>query len=464
MKRITWFLALFSALLFSPAALVARPNLVLIIADDCTYLDLGVYGGQARTPNLDRLAGQGMQFSRAFQAAPMCSPTRHNLYTGIYPVKSGAWPNHTQVYPGTKSIAHYLREAAYRVALAGKVHVAPKESFPFEYLGGFGAKDPHHPNTGAGMEELLVEAKKSETPFCLIASSHEPHEPWDKGDASAYDPAKLKLPPTFVDTPATREAYAKYLAEITYFDAQCGALLDALERHGLVENTLVMVLSEQGSSFPFAKWTCYEMGLASGMIARWPGKIETGSNTDALVEYVDIAPTLLDAAGLETPGTMDGRSFLGVLTGKKSEHKQYTYGIQTTRGIARGSEYYGIRSAATKTHRYIRNLHHTEIFQNNVTEMEAYWQEWIAAAAAGNAHARAMIEKYQRRPGEELYDVEKDPHCLVDLANRPEYAALKAELSAKLDAWMASQGDQGAETEAMSLTRKANDRVTESPN
>ena len=119
-----------------------RPNLVLIIADDCTYLDMGVYGGQAKTPTLDTLAQQGMQFSRCFQAAPMCSPTRHNIYTGIYPVKSGAWPNHTRVYPGTQSIVHYLHESGYRVALSGKSHIGPKASFPFEYSSEFLSADP----------------------------------------------------------------------------------------------------------------------------------------------------------------------------------------------------------------------------------------------------------------------------------------------------------------------------------
>ena len=99
----------------SPSAQSAElPNLVFMIADDCTYLDLSVYGGQAKTAHLEQLAAEGMQFSRCFQAAPMCSPTRHNIYTGIYPVKSGAWPNHTRVYPGTKSIAHYLKDAGYR--------------------------------------------------------------------------------------------------------------------------------------------------------------------------------------------------------------------------------------------------------------------------------------------------------------------------------------------------------------
>ena len=463
MRQIPAFLALVGALAFSNFAMAERPNLVLIIADDCTYLDLGAYGGQAKTPNLDRLAQQGMQFSRVFQAAPMCSPTRHNIYTGIYPVKSGAWPNHTKVYPGTKSIAHYLQGAGYRVALSGKVHVAPKESFPFEYSRGFGEKAPNQPTICTEMEQLLVESKTTGTPFCLIACSHEPHEPHNKGDPSAYGPEKLTLPPTFVDTSATRDEYSRYLAEITYFDAQCGVLLESLERNGLVENTLVMVISEQGASFPFAKWTCYEMGLASGMIVRWPGKIKSGSRSDALVEYVDIAPTFLDAAGLKTPTTMDGQSFLAVLIGEKTEHKQYTYGIQTTRGIANGSKNYAVRSAATKTYRYIRNLNYTEEFKDNCTELDAYWKTWVEEASSGNRHAKDMTERYQHRPAEELYDVEKDPHCLINLADRPQYGAQKAELSARLDAWMAAQGDKGVETEALSFTRKAKAKENESP-
>ncbi|MEM7478554.1 MAG: sulfatase-like hydrolase/transferase, partial [Planctomycetota bacterium] len=93
----------------------SKPNFVFIIADDCTFRDLGCYGGQAKTPNMNRLAGQGMQFSRCFQSAPMCSPTRHNIYTGLYPVKSGAYPNHTFAKAGTKSVAHYLRPLGYRV-------------------------------------------------------------------------------------------------------------------------------------------------------------------------------------------------------------------------------------------------------------------------------------------------------------------------------------------------------------
>lgn len=467
MKLTSLFALLLSLAVATTASAAENPNLVLIIADDCTYLDLGVYGGQAETPALDNLARQGMQFSRCFQAAPMCSPTRHNIYTGIYPVKSGAWPNHTRVYPGTKSIVHYLRDAGYRVALSGKTHIGPKDSFPFEYSSEFRSADPYSPNPYPEIEKLLSESKNTGTPFCLMACSNEPHTPYSKGDASAYDPNRLELPPTFVDTPNTRNEYAKYLAEITYFDAQCGALLDLLDKHDLAKNTLVMVISEQGSGFPFAKWTCYELGLTSAMITRWPGKIEPGLKSDALVEYVDITPTFLDAAGLETPETMDGRSFLPVLTGEVTEHKTYTYGVHTTRGIGSGSENYGVRSAGTKTHRYIRNLNHTEIFKNVVTrpggDQADFWMSWIEKGMAGDSHARAMTTRYQRRPAEELYDVENDPHCLNNLIDDPKHARMKAELSKRLDAWMKSQGDEGAATEALAHTRKSNYKENKRP-
>lgn len=439
-----------------------KPNFVFIIADDCTYLDLEVYGGQAKTPNLNRLAEEGMTFSRCFQAAPMCSPTRHNIYTGIYPVKSGAYPNHTFVYPGTHSIGHYLKEADYRVALSGKTHISPREAFPFEYSNDFKDNDPLAKNPYPALDRLITESKEAGTPFCIFACSNEPHTPYTMGDPSQYPPDSLELPPSFVDTPETRGAFSKYLAEITYYDAQCGALLDLLERHQVTDNTLVMIVSEQGSAFPFAKWTCYELGLTSGLVARWPGKIEPGTKSDALVEYVDVAPTFLEAAGVDVPATMDGKSFLEVLTGARVEHKDYTYGIQTTRGIINGSETFGIRSCGTRTHRYIRNLTPDIRFTNAVTRKGGdkidFWTSWTRKAEEGDPHAIAMVEKYHHRPAEELYDVVEDPHCLNNLIGDPNLEDIRSDLSAKLDQWMKSQGDKGAETEAIAHTRLGKNR------
>lgn len=451
-------LVVFPCLLWSARLHAAeRPNLVFMIADDCTYLDLEIYGGQARTPNLKRFASQGMTFSRCFQAAPMCSPTRHNIYTGIYPVKSGAWPNHTRVYPGTKSIAHDLLGAGYRVALSGKTHIAPRASFPFEYDKEFQNADPAQDRPYPTLEKLITESKAAGSPFCIFACSNEPHTPYTQGNPADYPPESLQLPPTFVDTPETRQNYSKYLAEITYFDSQCGALLDLLDRQGVSENTFVMIVSEQGSAFPFAKWTCFELGLASGMVVRWPGKVQPGSQTDALVEYCDVAPTLLDAAGLPTPARMDGRSFLPVLLQQQAEHKQYTFGIHTTAGIINGSDAFGIRSCGTKTHRYIKNLHPDAVFTNAVTRVGGdkadFWQSWIERANAGDTHAIAMTNKYQHRPAEELYDVSRDPHCMHNLIDDPQLQSLKMELAGQLQRWMAEQGDTGQEIEALAKTR-----------
>lgn len=416
-----------------------QPNFLFIIADDCTHRDIGCYGGQALTPNIDQLAKEGMRFTQCFQAAPMCSPTRHNIYTGLYPVKSGAYPNHTFAKDGTKSVVHYLKPRGYRVALSGKTHIAPKEVFPFEYSGG------KNPDLNA-VEKLFEESNKAGTPFCLFACSNEPHTPYTMGDPSKYDAAKLKLPANFVDTPETRSEYVKYLAEISYYDWQVGECLRLLDKHGHTDNTLVVVVSEQGSSFPFAKWTCYDSGLQSAMIARWPGKIAAGMTSDAMVEYVDVLPTFLHAAGKDQPDVLDGQSFLPVLTGKETRHKDFVFGLMTTRGINNGSDHFGIRSVRSDKYKYIVNLTPEAKFQNACVKAPSF-VSWKAKAQAGDAAAAEIVRRYQHRPAEELFDVTADTLEWTNLADDPKLAEVKSELKDQLARWMAAQGDKGAQTE-----------------
>jgi uncharacterized sulfatase len=437
---ILWILCGFTALLL-PGNIRGgdHPNIVFINADDLTHTDLSVYGGQAHTPNFERIAAEGMKFSHCFQAAPMCSPTRHNLYTGIYPVKTGAYPNHTFAKEGTKSIVHHLKPLGYRVALSGKTHISPKEVFPFEYSG---QKNPDM----EAIESLFVESKQAGTPFCLFACSNEPHTPWNLGDPGRYPPGKIELPPYLVDTPETRKGMSNYLAEITYYDDQVGQILDLLDKHGLRENTLVMVSSEQGNSMPFAKWTLYDNGLQTALIARWPGKIAPGSETAAMVEYVDVVPTLLDAVGAEAVGELDGKSFLPVLLGEKSEHKDYVFGIMTTRGIINGSDSFGIRSVRNRTHRLIVNLTPETKFTNACTQSPEFLS-WVEKAAKGDAEAARLVKKYHYRPGEELYDVSGDWHNFQNLGDDPAHQEIRNTLRARLDEWMKEQGDLGQETE-----------------
>jgi uncharacterized sulfatase len=427
-----------------------QPNFLFIIADDCTYRDIGCYGGQAHTPNIDALARQGMRFTRSFQAAPMCSPTRHNIYTGIYPVKSGAYPNHTFVKAGTRSIVNYLKPLGYRVALSGKTHIQPRSIFSFEY-----SADKNNPDMKV-IDQFLGECRQDKTPFCLFACSNEPHSPWNKGDASRYDPAKITLPPYFVDTPETRRNFSNYLAEITYLDGQVGECLRLLEKHQVSDNTLVIFTSEQGSGFPFAKWTCYDNGLQNALVASWPGKIKPGQVSDAMIEYVDVVPTFVSAAGGKPAKVLDGKSYLPVLLGQAREHKKHVYGLHTTRGIINGNDFFGIRSIRGERYKLIMNLTPEVRFQNACTKNEVFrsWEE----KAKTDADAADKVRRYRHRPGLELFNLSSDPLEWKNLADDPKLANIKSDLQARLMAWMKSQGDEGQQTELEALQHQGRNR------
>lgn len=437
------------------------PNILLFLADDMTYHDAGVYGNpDVHTPHIDRLAAQGMRFTQAFNSSPMCAPTRMSLYTGIHPVRNGGHPNHSRVYDHIESMPHHLTRLGYRVALIGKRHEAPEENFPFEYLGG-----SHGDRSGKGLDlemgkVLAFMEENAGRPWTLVISSNQPHTPWNRGDASAYAPDRLTLPPYLVDTPETREALARYYAEISYMDRQLGEALQYLGQTGQADETIVLFLSEQGSNFPHAKWTCYDTGLRSAAIIRWPGVVAPGAVSDALVQYVDVLPTFLDAVGADPEAhDFDGRSFLPVLTGARSNHAEFVFGVQTSRGIGAGPEAYGIRTVRSDQFRLIWNLNWENEFQNIVTRNFPPYLSWVAKAEGGDPLARWRVGAYRKRPQFELYDLRVDPFELHNIADRPEYQPVLHALKAELDAWMDQQGDLGTETEAAALERQVSHRA-----
>ena len=441
MKRnlvISTFIIAFSSIMAED-----RPNIVIFIGDDCSYSDLSIYGSpNSITPNLEKLSSQGMTFTNCFQATAMSSPTRHCLYTGLYPVKSGAYPNHTYVKDNVKSYVQYFRNIGYRTALYGKTHVAPKKVFSYDYLGEY--KDG---NMDFNKIKKYIKENSSK-PFFMVIASHESHGPYTVGDTTQWDYNKIKLPPHIVDTEEVRKEYVKYLAEINVLDSQLGKTMEILDETGKTNNTILVFLSEQGNSFPFAKWTCYNQGLHSGLVVRYPKTVKAGSKTDALVEYVDIIPTMLDAVGenLAQYKDFDGESFYDILLQESKEHKKYSFGIHTTRGIINGSPYYGIRSVTTKKYNYIVNLTPDEEFLCSTNCTNSTMWGWVEKAKT-NSFARQQIERYKKRPAEELYDIENDPFTLHNISDDPKYASVKKELREQLEKWMQQQGDKGQQTE-----------------
>jgi len=247
----------------------------------------------------------------------------------------------------------------------------------------------------------------------------------------------------------------RYLAEITYYDGQVGQALAMLEEQGVADNTLVVVVSEQGSSFPFGKWTCYDTGLQSAFIARWPGKIKAGTVSDAMIEYCDVLPTFVEAAGGTPAPVLDGRSLLPVLFGQKKEHKRFVFGEMTTRGIINGSDSYGIRSIRSRQYKYIWNFTPDVAFRNACVKSKAF-KSWQAKAQAGDADAADKVHRYQHRPKEELYDVTTDTYEWRNLSDSPDHAKIKAELRTELLRWMKHTGDQGQATELDARNHQGN--------
>lgn len=447
-----------------------RPNIVLFIADDMTWFDAGCYGSEdVKTPNLDKLASQGMRFDRCYTSTAMCAPTRQQLYTGLWPVRSGAYPNHSAVKDGTRSLGHHFEELGYRVAISGKKHYKPAASYPFKTLpGGKG-----HDNGQDKKKDLNLDAisdfinEDNAQPYFLICATNQPHAPWNRGDASAYDAATLTLPPFLVDTIETRQELTKYYAEITYADALLGEVTAGVDAAGQADQTIMIFTSEQGSQMPFGKWTCYEAGLKTALVIRWPGKVKPGSTSDAMVQYVDIVPTLLQAVGADPSKYdtgrgnaadggrgFDGKSFLRVLLSESDAHRKHIFGIHTTRGIINGSNCYPIRSVRNERYKLIYNLSPDNAFKNILMRGNMVWDSWIQAAESGDAHATAMVRRYQFRPEIELYDLDSDPHETKNLAGREGMHQTVTSLRASLDAWMTQQGDEGLDTEMKVKARK----------
>jgi len=421
----------------------ARPNILIFLGDDHSHHDLGCCGSkQVATPNIDRIAKEGLRFTHAFTATAMCAPMRQQMLTGIFPVRNGAYPNHSQIKPGIETWPSHFKKLGYRVALLGKRHFGPPASYPFDYLSEGNADTLDF----QPMEDYI---RKSREPFCVFVASNQPHLPQTKGDPSRHPPASISVPRRWVDTLETRDFLSRYYAEVEYLDSEVGQCLGILDRTQTAANTMTVYCSEHGTQMPFAKWTCYDLGLRETVLVRWPGRIKPGSVSDAMVQGVDWLPTFLEAAGGKAPSGLDGRSFLPVMLGRSRTHADHVFGVHTTRGIISGSDCYPIRSIRTHRHKLILNLNHMSKFQCVTTEgKKGYWPSWQAKAQLDTG-ARRIVERYTTRPAVEFYDLAADPDELNNLAGQPEHASTISSLQAELRSWMRAQGDSGVETEMM---------------
>lgn len=458
------------AVLFPPLTCQAnspekKPNIVFILADDMNRDAWGTYGSvDCNTPNIDKLASEGMRFDRAYCSVAMCAPYRQELYSGRSPWRTGTLPNHSTSKTGTKSIAHYLKPLGYRVALVGKSHVGPKECYPFEYFPGDKDKkkdlNPEYlKNAGTFIDSCRQEGK----PFCLFIASNDSHGPYTTGDRSAYNAQSLTVPPYWLDTPTLRKELVNYYAEVSNFDQLVGQIRGELEERGLWNSTIFMVCSEQGAGLPFAKWTCYDNGLRSGLIARWAGVTKPGSVAQELVSIADITPTLVEAAGGQLkPDDCDGKSLLKTLGGEAQVLHSYVFGAFSNCNIIGSRErIYPIRVIRNKSFTLIYNPNHEHLTSNTtldkalaMLEDSAEGGKDIASSWVSSFPGDPLVHRLHHRPEYELYNLEKDPYELKNEINNSEYHLVVEELKKQLHAKLTALGDADPITTEKSLRKR----------
>lgn len=448
-----------------------KPNIVLFIADDLGYNDIGPYGSKdVRTPHLDRLALESQLYTSVFAASPTCAPSRSSIFTGLMPFRHGAHGNHSGVKEVARSLVDYMQPLGYTVAIAGKLHVGPEDVFSFERVShtnvpepGFKNKPGLHYDLNMDPVDKWLSAKKDNGPFLLVVADHSPHVIWP--EISSYKPADVNIPHSHIDTKETRQSRARYYEDITKMDHNLGRLLHSLERHSLFRNTVMIFTADQGPQWPFGKWSLYEDGIRVPLLIRWPGTVRPGSQTSAMVSQVDLLPTFVEMAGGIPPDELDGKSFNSVIMGKGNAHRDVVFATHTGDGMMNRSP---ARMLRTARYKYILNLAPENVYHTHIDKAKdhdggrEYWDSWTQKAKT-DTRAAATLQRYHHRPAEELYDLQTDPYELNNLVGDERYSETIARYRKQLAAWRESQGDFETGPEDLTKNPAAKERKPVAP-
>ena len=423
-------LSLSSNLLSQQDAPIKRPNVVMIVADDLNWDTPGCFGGAAPdiTPHVDRLAAEGLRFSHAYVNIAVCTPSRSVMLTGLYPQNNGA-EGFQRIHPDTPTLPALLNKAGYLCGTIGKP-LSQQELFRWSVSyrwQGTGdenrwGRDPAV--YGRFAASFFQIAKTSQQPFFLMASSHDPHRPYggQKSDrphferalsSRTYQPAEVRVPGFLPDLPDIRKEMARYCTSARRMDDMVGAILQALESERMVDDTIVIYLSDHGMSMPFAKTNCYVESTRTPLIVRWPTRVRQGQvDREHMVSTVDLLPTILEAAGLPLVRPVDGRSFLSLLRGKKQPGRDAVF---TQFNHIHGRNPYPMRSVVTRRYAYIFNAWSNGRRRYRAEPLSGLTYQAMKQAAAQDTRIASRVQHLEYRTVEEFYDLQNDPYCLHNL-------------------------------------------------
>ena len=423
-----------------------RPRNILFLIGDDHGRHVGAYGDtQAKTPNLDRLAGEGVRFSNAFCTTASCSASRSVMLSGLQNHTNGQYGHqhdihHFSYLPFVKPTPVLLKEAGYLTGVIGKLHVGPESVFGWDLVAG----------GGRNVRAFAESARKfiqgaGNKPWHLHIGYADPHRGRADGTdgfgnrdypgvaRTPFDPAKIRTPSFLPDLPEVRADVAQYYEAVNRLDEGIGMMLDVLKETGQLDSTLILYVGDNGMPFPNAKTNTYDAGIRLPFIVRSPGQSKRGLVNNAMVSFVDILPTFLEWAGAKGPGyPLHGRSVMPVLeeenpAGWEEIHFSHTYHEITM--------YYPMRGMRTRRFKYIRNLF-PELEYPFATDLWASptWQAILKQGEKGMVGKRP-VQQYLHRAPEELYDITRDPDELHNLASSPEHRGSLEKMRGQVDAY-----------------------------
>ena len=436
-------------------SLPARPNLVLIIADDMNWDDCGAYGHPAvRTPNIDRLAADGLLFQYAYLTTNSCSPSRSSILTGKYPHNTGAEQLHWPLPAGSQTFALQLQRLGYYTAAAGKWHLGDAVRGHFDRIYEASTAGFILPSGKQGQPAKMIAAQPSgcedwvraleerprEQPFFLWLAALDPHREYTAGALDPpHRPEDVIVPAHLPDTPEVREDLRLYYDEIGRLDGYVGKVTATLKRQGVDDHTLVLFISDNGRPFPRDKTTLYDGGIRTPWIVRWPAAIRAGQTTHALVSSVDIGSTLVELAGRTGDGefSSEGKSFVNVLRDPSAVHREFAFAEDHWHD-------YEDHARCVLTRRY-------KLIRNDYVDLPS-----TPSADAGRSlswqimlklHQQERLLPHQQtclrapRPPWELYDLQRDPGELTNRVDDPAYRRVRDRLQDALSRWSNETGD-----------------------
>jgi N-sulfoglucosamine sulfohydrolase len=429
-----------------------RPNILLITVDDLNWDSLGVTGSPVRdvSPSVDRLAREGLRFTKAHVTVAICQPSRNVLMTARYPQNAGAL-GFEDIAQNVPTLLEALARAGYYTGLMAKTgHVLPSRAAAWNEI--VLAKQLKNGRSPAlyldHARAFLAKAREANKPFFLMLNSQDPHRPFPGSeqeeifkarDATTpqpqygggfpevdhpYSPSDIVVPPFLPDLPLVRQEVAQYYTAVRRTDETTASALRALDESGLRDRTLVIWLSDNGCALPFAKANVWLDSTRTPLIVRWPGVVKPATIDDRhFVGGIDIGPTILEAAGLPNLKGAEGRSFLPILRGQDQSGRDYVF--TQIDEVSSGASY-PMRAVTDARYGYIFNAWSDGRTEMRVEAMGGLTFPAMRAAAATDPAIAARVKHFVYRTKEELYDYANDPHALRNLLNDGRHEALAA--------------------------------------